>query len=317
MKSGGPLATTTFESFSSFLYVEGVEGEFLCISLEWNSPMAPPYLYGMFHARAALRLLCTAERPCTVLTRLCTEGGLNTAFENRAVCYCRVSTEEQARAGVSLEVQQDRMRAYCAAAGLEVVKLVLEPGVSGSRTFANRPGGQELLDLVTNGQVQAIVALKLDRLFRDASDALLQTRTWDRAGIALHLLDMGGQAINTHSALGRMMLTMMAAFAELERNLIAERTSAALLHKKLNRRVYGSTPYGFERVGDALVPHSGQQAVIRQMRECREEGWSYREIAAVLNEAGVQTKAGGQRWHPTTVRKVLLNDLHAGLPKAA
>jgi DNA invertase Pin-like site-specific DNA recombinase len=144
-----------------------------------------------------------------------------------------------------------------------------------------------LLDLVTRGQVQAIVALKLDRLFRDASDALVQTRSWDRAGIALHLLDMGGQAINTHSALGRMMLTMMAGFAELERNLIAERTSAALRHKKLNRRVYGSTPYGFERVVEALIQDAGEQNIISLMRECRMKGWSYRDIAAVLNEAGI------------------------------
>src|SRR3974377_1085661 len=118
---------------------------------ERKSLAAPLRLYGMFdESVASPGLLCTAERPCTVLTRLCTEGGLNTAFENRAVCYCRVSTEEQARAGVSPGEQQDRMRAYCAAAGLEVVRLVLEPGVSGSRTFANRPGGQALFDLVNN-----------------------------------------------------------------------------------------------------------------------------------------------------------------------
>src|SRR6266576_5058844 len=72
--------------------------------------------------------------------------------------------------------------------------------------------------------------MKLDRLFRDAEDALRQTKAWDRTGISLHLVDIGGQSMNTGSAMGRMFLTLMAGFAELERNLIAERTTAVLAH---------------------------------------------------------------------------------------
>lgn len=79
------------------------------------------------------------------------------------------------------------------------------------------------------------MALKLDRLFRDAEDALHQTKAWDKAGIALHLVDMGGQTLNTATAMGRFFLNMMAGFAELERNLIAERTATALAHKKTHR----------------------------------------------------------------------------------
>ena len=74
-------------------------------------------------------------------------------------------------------------------------------------------------------KVGHIVALKLDRLFRDAADALHQSRAWDKAEIALHLVDMGGQSLNTASAMGRFFLNMMAGVAELERNLIAERTT--------------------------------------------------------------------------------------------
>ena len=85
------------------------------------------------------------------------------AFENTAVCYARVSTEEQARGGVSLEVQEERLRSYCSAAGLEVVQFVREPGVSGSKSLGNRPGGQVLLELVKAHKVNAVVALKLDR----------------------------------------------------------------------------------------------------------------------------------------------------------
>src|ERR1017187_1751358 len=143
----------------------------------------------------------------------------------KAVAYVRVSTAEQAREGISLEAQEDRVRAYCTMAGLDLVAVLREEGVSAAKVLASRPAGRELLGLLAAGSARHVVALKLDRLFRDAVDALTITRDWDLARVALHLVDMGGQTINTGSPMGRMFLTMMAGFAELERNLISERTS--------------------------------------------------------------------------------------------
>jgi len=71
------------------------------------------------------------------------------------------------------------------------------------------PGGRTLTDSVTQG-AKHIITTKLDRLFRDCEDALNMSRQWDRAGVALHVLDMGGQAIDTSTAIGRMFLTMTA-----------------------------------------------------------------------------------------------------------
>jgi DNA invertase Pin-like site-specific DNA recombinase len=185
----------------------------------------------------------------------------------RAVCYLRVSTQEQVTSGVSLEAQQERLEAYCKMSGLVVAAFIREEGVSGSTPISQRPGGAQLSALLKQHNAGHVVALKLDRLFRDAEDALRQTRAWDRAGIALHLVDMGGQAVNTASAMGRMILTMMSGFAELERNLIAERTTQALAHKKAHRQAYAPTPYGFERIGDALVPIESEQAVVRSIHQ--------------------------------------------------
>jgi DNA invertase Pin-like site-specific DNA recombinase len=236
-----------------------------------------------------------------------------------AVAYCRVSTEEQVRGGVSLDAQTERLEAYCRSVGLELVQVVREEGVSGAKPLDARPGGKQLLSFVGWRKVQHVIALKLDRLFRDAQDALHQTRKWDQAGIALHLIDMGGQSVNSASAMGRMMLTMMAAFAELERNLIAERTAAALGHKKSHLQVYGPVPYGFKRVGDRLVQVETEQLVIQRMRLARAAGRSFRAIADELNAQRVKTKAGGRRWYASTVQKVLENDLHtrADAPNAA
>jgi DNA invertase Pin-like site-specific DNA recombinase len=82
-------------------------------------------------------------------------------------------------------------------------------------------------------------------------------------------VDMGGQSLSTGSARGRMFSTLMAGCAELERNLIAERTASVLAHKKQQGKVYNHTLYGFDRVGDRLVVAVEEMAMVRLMQERR------------------------------------------------
>jgi len=228
---------------------------------------------------------------------------------NRAICYVRVSTEEQAREGVSIAAQTERLRAYCHMAGLEIVDTIRDEGVSGAKPLASRDGGQRLIELLAKGQAQHVVALKLDRLFRDAEDALRQTRAWDKARIALHLVDMGGTTLNTASAMGRFFLSMLAAFAELERNLIAERTALALRHKKAHLEAYAPEPYGYKRVEERLIRDAKEQGVLAQIFGLRQAGRSLRDIAATLNVLGIPTKRGA-RWYASTIHYLLRNDLY-------
>ena len=228
---------------------------------------------------------------------------------NKAILYTRVSTVEQAKGGVSLDAQEERLRSYCLMAGLDVVGVVREEGISGSKPLASRPGGQRLLQTLAKKEAQHVVALKLDRLFRDAVDALDQTRAWDRAGVALHLVDMGGQTLNTASAMGRFFLSVMAAFAELERNLISERTAQALSHKKAHKAAYSPTPYGFDRVGNSLVSNPEEQQVVRQIFALRQKGLSMGKIANILTRSGIPTKQGG-KWYAYTVYYILNNSLY-------
>jgi DNA invertase Pin-like site-specific DNA recombinase len=233
----------------------------------------------------------------------------------KAVCYIRVSTQEQAVQGVSLEAQEERLRAYCHMVGLTIEALVKEGGVSASKALSDRPGGSELLSMVGKGKVGHVVALKLDRLFRDAADALNQTRIWDKAGIALHLVDMGGQTLNTASAMGRFFLNMMAGVAELERNLIAERTEMALAHKKSHLEVYSPTPYGYDREGGNLTVNQHELKAIAKIREWRLQGWSLRKIAQELTRLNIPTKRGG-KWYGRTVKYLLDNNLYEGVSHA-
>lgn len=229
----------------------------------------------------------------------------------KAIVYTRVSTEEQVREGVSLDAQEARVRAYCTMAGLEVATVIREEGVSAGKPLSTRPGGSELLRAIARGEAVHVIALKLDRLFRDAVDALQTTQAWDNAGVALHLVDLGGQAVNTGSAMGRFFLNVMAGCAELERNLTRERTIAALTYKKANGAVYGPVPFGFDREGDELLPNRCELFTVGAIRRERSAGRSLQGIAGMLNGQGVPTKSGGA-WYPSTVKYILSNRLYDG-----
>jgi site-specific DNA recombinase len=223
-----------------------------------------------------------------------------------AVGYVRVSTEEQAREGVSLSAQQERIRAYCTMRGLDLVAVVTDSGVSAGKPLHTRPGGQQVLDMVSRGEVANVVAMKLDRLFRDCADCLEVTRDWDRRGLALHLIDLGGQAIDTSTAMGRFFLTVMAGAAEMERNLVRERTAAAMAYKKARGEYTGGeAPYGWHLTDDnTLEPHRAEQQVIAAARELRAAGLSLRKVGAGLAERGLLPRSRRQ-WHAETVKALL------------
>ena len=130
--------------------------------------------------------------------------------------YCRVSTQKQASEGESLEVQRRQIEGYALMHGLKLDDVVVEEGVSGSVPVAERPAGGPLFSGLTKGDV--IIAPKLDRLFRSALDALTVVEDLRKRGVALHLLDLGGDI--SGNGLSKLFLTIAAAFSEAERDRI-------------------------------------------------------------------------------------------------
>ncbi|MFH1865039.1 MAG: recombinase family protein [Candidatus Eisenbacteria bacterium] len=217
------------------------------------------------------------------------------AAARAAVLYVRCSLEEQAIDGYSVDYQEASLRAYCALRGLEVTEVVVDAGASGGKPLASREGGATVQNLAARGKVGAVVGWKLDRLFRDAGDCLNVTREWDRWGVALHLADLGGQAVDTSSAMGRFFLTVMAGAAEMERNQIRERTAAALRHKAANGEFCGGeVPYGFRIASDGvrLAEVEEEQQVIREARRLRASGLSLRAVARELDRFGYASRSG-------------------------
>lgn len=202
-----------------------------------------------------------------------------------------------------MDAQEERIRLYCQLNGLDLVEIIRERGVTAKIKLNKRPEGSRIAKLTASG-VCHIVALKLDRLFRNAVDALSHVEEWEQAGISLHLVDMGGQSVNTGSSMGKMLITILAGFAEFERNMIAERTTAALRHKKSHGEVYNHVPYGYVAKDGNLLPDATEQAVIAKMAGLREQGVSYHRIADALNADAIPTKQNAT-WASQTVSNIL------------
>ncbi len=225
-----------------------------------------------------------------------------------AIGYTRCSTQEQADSGLGLDAQAERIRAYCQLKGLTLTEIITDAGVSGGKPLADRPGGQTLLKAIRERGAQAVVMLKLDRMFRNAGDCLTTTETWERKGVALHVADLGGNAIDTTSAAGRFMLVVLAGAAEMERNLAGERTRAALAVKRANGGWLGRVPSGYDLTADgsALTTNDSEQAVIRDIQAMRSNGMTLQRIAAELTGREVLTKSGkSPRWTHQAVGNIL------------
>jgi putative DNA-invertase from lambdoid prophage Rac len=198
--------------------------------------------------------------------------------------YCRVSTVRQAAEGESLDVQRRQIEGYAHMHGLMLTGVVVEEGVSGSVPVAERHAAGPLFARLGKGDV--VIAPKLDRLFRSALDALKVVEDLRKRGVALHLLDLGGDI--SGNGLSKLFLTIAAAFAEAERDRIRERIGQVKADQKARGRYLGGkVPFGFRRgEGGQLVPHKDEQEAIREIIALRGEGKTLRAIAKTVQGKG-------------------------------
>ena len=179
--------------------------------------------------------------------------------------YGRVSTEEQEKEGVSLVNQEQRIRDYCKLYGLNLVRMVTDPGVS-AKTL-DREGVQSVLDDLRRGHVAGLVITKLDRLTRSLGDwsSLIDEFFSKDAGLRLFSVN---DSIDTGTASGLLVLDVLMSVAQWERRIIAERTSDALQGKIRRGERCGRIRFGYTlgTDGKTLIPHEGEQKAISFMR---------------------------------------------------
>lgn len=208
----------------------------------------------------------------------------------QTIGYIRVSTEEQAQSGLGLEAQERMLRAYCEAKGFALDHVLVDAGYSGKNL--NRPGIAELLRRVRERRVATVITVKIDRLSRRVIDTLNIVETLRQHDAAIVFVQ---EAIDTTTAAGKAMLTVIAAFAEMERNYISERTRSALAAKKARGERLGNPSFG------AL---DGEERVPQVARELRDERLSLRAIASALLDRGLLPRRASA-WSPEMVRRLL------------
>jgi DNA invertase Pin-like site-specific DNA recombinase len=196
--------------------------------------------------------------------------------------YARVSTERQVDEGASLDEQIRRIEGRALEQGWQIAEVFVERGVSGSVPLGDRPEGARLLAALQPGNI--VIAAKLDRMFRSALDALGVIRDFQRQRISLWLLDLGGDV--SGDGIARLVLTILAAIAEFERERIGERIRDAKRHqRRTGQYLGGDRPFGW-RVGEdgMLVEDEAEQRALADMREMRESGASFRTVAAKIEQ---------------------------------
>lgn len=212
--------------------------------------------------------------------------------------YARVSTEEQATSGLSLAAQRERITAYCVARGWELADIVVDAGVS-AKTL-DRPGMAKVRRLMDERLVDGVVAVKLDRLTRSVPDLHALLRASERTGVALVSVT---ENMDTSTAAGKLMVTMLGAMAEWEREVISERTTAALRVKRTRgERVSRYAPLG-EESGERGAQEREALAAVREMLT-EHVGLTLRAIAGQLAARGHRNRAGNL-YHASAVKRMV------------
>lgn len=210
----------------------------------------------------------------------------NTAHPCRTIAYTRVSTDEQGDHGAGLDAQRATIEADLTRRGWGPACLVTD--VASGKSLNGRRNLADALDRLDRGEADHLVVAKLDRLARSVLDFASILARAQRHGWALVCLDVN---VDTSSPSGELMATVVAAFAQYERALIAQRTREALAVRKSQG----------VRLGRPVTLAAETRARIADERA---QGRSLPTIANMLNTEQVPTARGG-RWHPATVAKVL------------
>lgn len=222
----------------------------------------------------------------------------------RAAAYLRVSTDEQKESGLGIEVQRSRCINTALGKGWPEPVVYPDEGISGTKDASKRPALQRLLTDAREGKVDAVIILSLDRLGRKTRLVLDLVEELTACGVVLVSCK---ESLDTQTATGKFVLSLFASLAQLERDLIAERTKAALGEKrKQDGEAGGRLPYGYLRTDAGLLVDAEAARTVRYIFGCKRRGDSMRAIAEKLNQQNIPSPRGG-RWFHTTIREILDN----------
>ncbi len=219
----------------------------------------------------------------------------------QAIFYLRVSTEQQATEGVSLEAQQAKLTAWATLNDATVLGVYSDAGLSGTKD--DRPGLLAAMEAATKSKA-TLVVYSLSRLSRSTAATIRLADELNRAGAELVSLS---EKIDTTTADGKMVFRMLSVLNEFERDLVSERTTTALRHKKAQGQRVGEIPFGYDLAADGitLTANTAQLEAIELINSLRAEGLTYQAIADELTARGIATKKGKAKWSTASIHKIV------------
>lgn len=217
----------------------------------------------------------------------------------KLIGYCRVSTDRQAKFGVSLAAQEDRIKAYATFADAEIVGIEVDRGYSGKRT--NRPAFQRAIARVVAGEADALIVYSIDRLARSSLDFL---QTVERLQKADRGFVSCREQLDSTTPHGRFTLTILAALAQMESELNSERGREAKARCRVEGRALNARTYGFHNdEAKKLIESPREMEIVEQILAYRDADVTYQGIADLLNDGNVPS-ARGLLWARASVRSV-------------
>lgn len=235
-------------------------------------------------------------------------SSINGHGPQRVILYARVSTDEQARSGYSLAQQMQALREYAARAGYEVLAEVTDPGQSGASL--ERPGMDQVRDLVAAGGVSVVLAQDRDRFSREPAYTYLLRREFEEQGCTLKALNDRGD----DSPEGELMDGVFDQFAKFERAKLSERSRRGKMRKvREGKVIIARRPrYGFKpnEGRDGYEIDEAQMQVVRRIFAMAIEGMSFKAIKHVFEREGIPTPQGAEFWDRAFFRRCIMDDVY-------
>ena len=226
----------------------------------------------------------------------------------RAAGYGRVSTEEQANEGHSLDAQREKNLAYIKFQGWTLVGYFEDPGYSGKNL--NRPDMKRLLTEIESGNIDVLVVHKLDRLTRNIGDLYYLLDLFEKKKVKFVSIS---ENFDTSTAIGRMFVFMLGILAQWYRENLAEEVKKGM-SKRIKKGLHNITVplYGYERSEDGkLIVKPEEAKWVRWIFEQYLSGVGSSTIAKRLNEMGIRRNRGA-KWDQHKVMTTLTNWHYVG-----
>jgi len=228
------------------------------------------------------------------------------ANQNRAAIYTRVSTEDQAKEGFSLDAQLDKLRSYCNARDWRIAGEYIDDGYSGRNI--KRPAYTKMMDELEKWDL--LLVIKMDRIHRNSKNFMVMMEYLKSEG--KEFVSMS-ESLDTSTAMGRFVMDIIQRIAQLESEQIGERVYIGMEQKaRTGSGMLGfNIPYGYYFSDGFLYIEKNEKTVIDNIYTWYKNGNSMGEIVKMLNDAKVPTKRGGI-WAKKTISKILKNPLYCG-----